>query len=276
MSNPVDSKKPIHEDVDRFRAAEKYAAYLETVEGRLRMELAFANLQEFLPQASMRVLDLGCGPGTTAVGLAGLGHQVTLLDSSLAMLDLAKDAAKQAGVADKIDFKHGDAAQLPDLIQNKSFDVIICHNVLEYVDDPVATLWFASRAMRSRTAFMSVLVRNRLGEVMKAAIQTGDLAAADGNLTAEWGHESLYGGKVRLFSAERMHAMLRTASLEMVAERGVRVMSDYLPSQISRVNEYARILELERKLGRMPQFTAIARYAQFIVRRADLLGEDGA
>ena len=46
-------------DAERFQnGAGKYAAYLETVEGRLRMELAFANLQEFLPQASLRVLDL--------------------------------------------------------------------------------------------------------------------------------------------------------------------------------------------------------------------------
>ena len=44
--------------------AAQYAAYLETPEGRLRLDLAFANLQEFLPQAtrSLHALDIGCAP----------------------------------------------------------------------------------------------------------------------------------------------------------------------------------------------------------------------
>ena len=88
-------------DRERFQSdADKYAAYLETFEGRLRLDLAFANLQEFLPQAtgSLRALDIGCGTGAAAVRLARLGIHVTLLDSSLPMLDLAMRAARDAGV----------------------------------------------------------------------------------------------------------------------------------------------------------------------------------
>src|SRR5215470_9509857 len=81
-----------------------------------------------------------------------------------------------------------------------------------------------------------------------------DLAEAERDLTAEWGNESLYGGKVRLFTGERLKAMLADASLEVIGERGVRVLSDYLPPQISRNNEYERILKLERKLGARPEF----------------------
>ncbi len=53
---------------NRFeRDASRYAAYLDSPEGRLRLDLALANLQEFLPalQAnnSLSALDLGCGIG---------------------------------------------------------------------------------------------------------------------------------------------------------------------------------------------------------------------
>jgi SAM-dependent methyltransferase len=260
-----------NDDLERFRTgAAKYAAYLETPEGRLRLDLSFANLQEFLPHAtrSLFALDLGCGTGAIAVRLARLGLQVTLLDASESMLDFAERAAREAGVVEKIALQQGDATQLADLFDAESFDVILCHNILEYVDDPCAVLRSAARALRDRSSIVSVLVRNQAGEVFKAAIQDGDLTVSEQNLTAEWGHESLYGGRVRLFTTESLRAMLLESSLAITAERGVRIMSDYLPPSVSRKDEYERILELERKLGRRPEFAAVARYAHCVARRA--------
>ena len=255
---------------ERFQnGADKYAAYLETPEGRLRSDLAFANLQDFLSRQakpSLCALDVGSGTGATAVRLARLGMRVTLLDSSAAMLDIAKSAAREAGVTDKVVLQHGDAAQLSNLFPAASFDVILCDNVLEYLDDPIAVLCGAARALRDSSAILSVLVRNRPGEVFKAAIEAGDLALAENNLTADWGQESLYGGRVRLFTPESLQAMLKAASLVVIAERGVRVLADYLPSRISRSAEYERILELERKLGSRPEYAAVARYTQCFAR----------
>ena len=80
---------------NRFeKDARRYADYLQTAEGRLRAELTFANLQEFLrPRMGANplcVLDLGCGPGGAGIRLAQLGMKVTLFDSSPAMLDKAR------------------------------------------------------------------------------------------------------------------------------------------------------------------------------------------
>jgi S-adenosylmethionine-dependent methyltransferase len=260
-------------DSGRFQSgADKYAAYLETPEGRLRCDLAFANLQDLLvlPQSGrpLRGLDLGCGTGAPGVRLARLGIHMTLLDSSSAMLDIAKRAARKAGVDGKIALNHGDAGHVANLFSTGSFDVVLCHNILEYVDDPVAVLRGAARAMQDSSAILSVIVRNQAGEVLKAAIQAGDLAAAEQNLTAEWGLESLYAGKVRLFEAQGLRTMLMEASLAVAVERGVRVISDYLPPQISRRDEYERIFKLERKLGSRPEFAAVARYIQVIARHS--------
>ena len=269
-----------NDDFERFRSrADKYAEYLETPEGRLRLDLAFANLKDFLPQSTRPTLalDLGCGTGATAVGLARLGLHVTLLDESLPMLDLAKRAAREAGVADRIVLKHGDASQVTNLFDvGSSFDVILCHNILEYVDDPCAVLRSAARVLRDSFSIISILVRNQAGEVLKAAIKDGDLAAAEHNLTAEWGHESLYGGKVRLFATESLRVVLGGASLAVTAERGVRVLSDYLPPRVSRSAEYERIFELERKLGKRSEFVPVARYTHCLAHRASPVMEGGA
>jgi S-adenosylmethionine-dependent methyltransferase len=259
-------------------AANKYAAYLETPEGRLRSDLAFANLQDFLPpqgRPSLCALDLGCGTGVTAVRLARLGIHVTLLDSSPAMLDIARRTAREAGVEDKVALRNGDATQLANLFHTPSFVVILCHNILEYCDDPGALLRAAARALRNSTAILSILVRNQAGEILKAAIQSGDLAAVENSLDAESGQERLYGGKVRLFKPDNLREMLTAASLVTIAERGARVIADYLPP-VSRIKEFERIFQLERKLSSRPEFIAVSRYIHHFARCSGPATEAGA
>jgi S-adenosylmethionine-dependent methyltransferase len=261
---------------ERFQSgAYKYAAYLETPEGRLRSDLAFANLQDFLPsqaKAPLSALDLGCGTGAAAVRLAQLGFHVTLLDSSSAILEIAKRAAEDAGVTNKVEVQEGDVAQVADLFPSRSFDVILCHNILEYCEDPTAVLRGAVGALRDSSAILSVVVRNQAGEVFKAAIQAGDLAAAETCLTAEWGRESLYGGRVRLFTLAALRTILSEVALAVIAERGVRVLADYLPPQVSRSADYEQIFELERKLGSRPEYAAVARYTHCLTRGAEAGG----
>jgi S-adenosylmethionine-dependent methyltransferase len=261
-------------DNDRFQdGAQKYATYLETPEGKLRADLTFAGLLDFLPSPkpdrTMRALDIGSGTGAAAVRLAEMGFHVTALDSSEAMLDMARHKAEEADVTGRVILQQGDAGRVDELFDRASFDVILCHNLLEYVDQPTDVLCRAARVLRDTAAILSVVVRNRAGEVLKAAIQAGDLKAAEANLTAERGFESLYGGSVRLFSPAGLRAMVHTASLTLIAERGVRVLSDYLPLRLSRTSGYAEILDLESQLGRRPEYAAIARYTHCLARRME-------
>lgn len=274
-------KIPVNADRERFqREADKYAAYLETPEGRLRLDLPFANLQEFLPlpqdKCPLRALDLGCGTGANGLRLVRLGFHVTLMDSSPAMLDIAERAAEQAGISSTIELKCGDVDNVASLFDAASFDVILCHNILEFTDDPGTVLRSAARALRNSSAIMSVLVRNGAGEVLKAAILAGDLDAAQQNLTAQWGNEKLYGGTLRLFTPGTMQPMLKEASLAPIAERGVRVVSDYLSPRVSVSAEYERVFALERILGNRSDFSAVARYTHYLARRAGPVIKDGA
>jgi len=248
--------------------ARRYAEYLETPDGRLRADLTFTNLLDILPkQTALHVLDVGCGTGATAVRLANLGFHVTFLDSSSAMLALGQQTVVGAGVTDRVAFKLGDASELAEIFQSQPFDVVLCHNLLEYVVDPEAVLRSAKHVMRDSSSILSVLVRNQAGEVLKAALQKGDLNAAENSLNAEWGHESLYGGRVRFFAPEKVESMLKNASLEVFDRRGVRCLSDYLPTTISRSDHYEQIFALEQKIGKRAEFFGVARYLHFMVRK---------
>ncbi len=251
--------------------ASRYADYLQTPEGRLRVDLAFANLQEILRPGvgpPLSVLDVGCGPGAAAVPLAQLGMNLTLFDSSPAMLELAEKTMSDAGIRGNVTLKCGDADQLTDFFPAKSFDLVLCHNVLEYVDTPSQVLREAVRLLRDASSVFSILVRNQAGEALKAALLVGDLTAADQNLDAEWVTESLYGGKARLFTPDSMESMLQAASLRTIARRGVRVFSDFLPSSLSRSGNYERIFSLERKMGMREEFFSSARYMHYLCSTA--------
>ncbi|MCA1633772.1 MAG: methyltransferase domain-containing protein [Acidobacteria bacterium] len=261
---------------ERFETgASRYADYLRTTEGRLRLDLAWLNLREFVGQvlpsgeegAERRALDVGGGTGALALRLAADGWGVAVLDSSAAMLALASASARRAGHSSRVSFQVGDAARAAEIFPPASFDLVACHNVIEYVEDPAAVVKAVGAAAR-RGAVLSLLARNRAGEAMRAAIKSHDLEAARHALVAASATESLYGGPAKLFDAESLRALASDAGLEVLASRGVRVVADYLPAALSHAEEdYARLLDFEHTLGARDDFAAVARYVQVIARR---------
>jgi len=93
-------------------------------------------LLEHLPPAPARVADLGCGSGSLSVLLAEEGYDVSGLDLSGRMLELARAKAERAEVA--VSFAQGDAAE-PGL-EAGAFDVVMCRHVLWAMPDPSAAL----------------------------------------------------------------------------------------------------------------------------------------
>lgn len=72
----------------------------------------------------MKVLDLGCGDGTTAIPAAKLGAKVTGVDIAANLVAAGNRRAAQAGLAQSCHFLEGDACDLGS-IENKSFDLVI-------------------------------------------------------------------------------------------------------------------------------------------------------
>lgn len=254
---------------ERFQQADKYMAYLRTTKGRLRSDLAWSNVRRFLPGATagLRAADVGGGTGIVSLRLAELGFETELLDDCEAMLALAKKDAEGRALRGRISFRQCDAAYLSDMFQPSSFQVVICHNLLEYMENPSAVLKGVTRVLdKDERSVVSLLVRNRFGEVLKAAINDKDEELVRRGLVAQTVLDSLYGAPVRLFDPADIRAMLQGAGLKVIAEYGVRIVSDYVDSDAMTDESYGRLLDLELLLGAQPQFAGIARYTQFIAR----------
>lgn len=256
---------------DRFdHDPHAYASYLQTFDGRMRLDVAWSNLRDFLTgRDGRRALDLGGGPGDLAIRLANDGWRVTMVDGSPAMLGLATEAARQHTVADAIDVLHGDALALPGALAAQDFDLVLCHNVLEYVSDPDRVVHEIARMVRP-DGLVSILVRNRFGETVKSALRSGDLDAAERALGAAFVTEPLYGEHARLFDRPMLRRLLRAAGVSIVAEFGVRVLSDYLPASLTEGDDaYERVLAFEQTLSAIPALVDVARYVQVLGAPAD-------
>jgi len=254
---------------ERFLDADRYASYLQTIQGRLRTDLGWINLRTFLPApaAGLRALDVGGGTGSLALRLAEIGFEVVLLDSSESMLDLARREADARRAYGSVSFRLGDAAHLSDLFDPSSFHVVVCHNLLEFMEDPPAVLrGLAELLEQDPKSVVSLLVRNRWGEVLRAAVREQDTAEAKAVLAADTVQDSLYGEPVRVFDPAVARSIVEQAGLEPLAVRGVRVASDYRECPAANEEAYGRLVELELLLGAQPQFAAVARYSQIIAR----------
>jgi len=254
-------------DTSRFQDADKYAAYLKTPAGRLRSELSWENLRRFLPRtpSRRRALDLGGGTGFASVQLARMGFQVALLDSSEEMIGTARQQAEASSTGARISFHRAEAGRLPELFGAGSFDVVTCHNLLEYLEDPLTVVHHVAHVLR-KDGVLSLLVRNRAGEVVRAAISSGDWKLAAASLSAETVTDSLFGEPVRVFSPNDVRSMIAGAGLAAAAEYGVRVFSDYVDLSNLGSETYRQLFELELTLGARPEFAAIARYTQVVAR----------
>ena len=72
----------------------------------------------------MKVLDLGCGDGTTAIPAAQLGANVLGVDIASNLVAAGNRRAAQLGLSETCHFLEGDACDLGS-IENKSFDLVI-------------------------------------------------------------------------------------------------------------------------------------------------------
>ncbi len=71
----------------------------------------------------MKILDMGCGPGRHALGLAKRGLNVVGVDFSDKFIEFARAAADECGVADRTEFVVADAR---DFVRARTFDAAVC------------------------------------------------------------------------------------------------------------------------------------------------------
>jgi SAM-dependent methyltransferase len=91
------------------------------------------------------LLDLGCGPGSVTLDLAGRVERAVGVDAAPEAIDRARRAATEREV-DDCDFVVADVYRLP--FADGTFDVVFAHQLLQHLADRPAALREAARVLR--------------------------------------------------------------------------------------------------------------------------------
>jgi ubiquinone/menaquinone biosynthesis C-methylase UbiE len=92
-----------------------------------------------------KVLEIGCGTGIVALGIAPSVKSVVATDISPQMIAVAEGKAKEASLHN-VDFQMCDGYTLP--FDDQSFDVVLLFNVLHFTKEPAALLREAHRLLK--------------------------------------------------------------------------------------------------------------------------------
>jgi 2-polyprenyl-3-methyl-5-hydroxy-6-metoxy-1,4-benzoquinol methylase len=219
-----------------------------------RTAVVWDALAGVLAGADLSVVDVGGGTGGLAVRAAELGHRVTVVDPSPDALAILSRRAEESGVADRVTGRQGDMASVAELLPGGDADVVLCHGVLEIVEDPAASLRTLAGVLRPGGT-LSLLVAQRHAAVLARAM-AGHFAQARTLLDST---EPGPGG-LRRFVAEEIHDLLERCGFRVVSMHAVRVFADLVPGSLLDLEPGAAqaLVELEQAVAARPEYLPLA------------------
>jgi S-adenosylmethionine-dependent methyltransferase len=208
------------------------------------------------------VIDIGGGTGGFAVRVAELGHRVTVVDPNPDALAILARRAEESGVARLVAGRQGDVASLPDLVPAGGADVVLCHGVLEIVDDPAEALSTLTRVLRPG-GVLSLLVAQRHAAVVARAM-AGHFHQARAMLD-----DPDAAGPTRRFTPDEVARVLAETGFETTAMHAVRVFVDLVPSSLVDLEPgaAAALVELERAVADRPEYLPLGTQLHVLATR---------
>ena len=228
-----------------------------------RTAVVWETLRPVLDGPAGDVLDIGGGTGGFAVRVAELGHRVQVVDPSPDALAALDRRARESGVADRVTGQQGELSSLLDVTGPASADVVLCHGVLEVVDDPAAALATIVEVLRPG-GVLSLLVAQRHAAVVARAM-AGHFQQARALLDSS----AAVGRSGRRFTHDEITSLLAGAGLESSSVHGVRVFADLVPGSLLDLEPGATqaLLELEQDVAERPEYLPLATQLHVIARR---------
>ena len=204
-------------------ADEAYAS----VKGYVRTYVLHHQLLEHLPPPPATVLDVGGGAGHQSFPLAQAGYDVTLLDSSPAMLDKARQrlARLPAEARARVTLVQAGGENAAGAVNGERFAAVLCHGVLGYAGDPEPLVDQLCRCAAPGGVVSIMTANARTMAVRPALERRWDDALAAFDARTEIG---VLGVPGRADTVEELSELARNRGVEPVRWYGVWLFVDWL------------------------------------------------
>ena len=206
-----------------------------------------------------KVLDFGSGYGITA------NHFAT--DNNVVAVEPSKEMLESA-VKDNNYMQIQGGVEALEKFEDESFDVVICHNVLEYVSDREKVLKEFNRVLK-KDGIISVIKHNRAGRVMQMVVLLNDFDEAE-NLLNGGNSEAKQFGTINYYEDEYLLDELRKLSdYELNKNYGIRTFWDLQQNQeIHKDKEWQKkMIMIENKVSEMDEYREIAFFHHLIMKK---------
>jgi SAM-dependent methyltransferase len=238
-----------------------------TGRGSTRSAVVWAGLESVLGRGegeSRDVLDIGGGTGGLAVRVGLLGHRVTVVDPSPDALAALDRRAREHDVA--VTGRQGDLSTLLDVVEPDSADVVLCHGVLEVVDDPAAALATLARVVRAG-GVLSLLAAQRHAAVVARAM-AGHFQQALALLDPSTA-PAPPGRTGRRFTSAELTDLVADAGFVVDDVQAIRVFTDLVPGSLLDLEPGAStaLVELEQAVASRPEYLPLATQVHLLAHR---------
>ena len=203
-----------------------------------------------------KILDFGSGEGITANHFAKK-NDVTAIEPSEEMLSNAwKDNEYNQIV--------GDVNALS-VFNDETFDIIICHNVLEYVDNKEEVIKVLTRVLK-QNGILSIVKHNRPGRVMQMAVLLDDFEKANAILDGKNSTASKF-GTIRYYEDNDITKW--EPQLTISANFGIRTFWDLQQNQQKHGDEdwQEKMMQLELRVSQMQEYRDIAFFHHLLLKK---------
>jgi SAM-dependent methyltransferase len=198
-----------------------------SVKGYVRTYVMHEQLLAHLPALPATVLDVGGGAGNQSFLLAEAGYDVTLLDSSPAMLDKARERLEQlpGAARQRVNLVPADGLAAADAVNGQQFDAVLCHGVLGYLDQPEPLIEQLCRCV-APGGVVSIMTGNAKTMALRPALERRwDDALGSFDATTEVG---VLGVQGRADTVDELSDLLQSRGVAPLAWYGVWLFVDLL------------------------------------------------
>ena len=259
------------------RAAEFRERIYGSDRGLIRLAVLRQDFQEILrafPESgSLDILDAGGGFGAFSRELAYAGHRVTVIDISEEMLEIGRrDTAGHdfSGTGGSIVFQRGAIQDLPVLFPGRTFDIVICHAVLEWLAAPFDALPVLAGMVRE-SGWLSLLVYNRTALLFKSLV-VGNYRYLENGMRPLRRKSKMRMTPPNPLVPEEVRRALSGLGFPDTEMSGVRVFHDYMARYHLAEIPGEEILSWELKMCRHPDFVSLGRYVHIFGSRKACCG----